>query len=265
MTQIEHENWRSWRPPTGDGKGLLAELREPRYPMQAVQTLDKSITYRKVHAWERASIILPYRETEQTGWRRFSFKEVVLLLLINDLRRMGMKTPPLRHTLRGLAENPPGISMLEMLLVSSMRGGCYVVLVDSMGGFKIPLSTAELVNKLQHKDPRGLVICCPLWHYVRQILSLHQIHVEVAAAFKLRELSPVQEQVLDLIADPACRRFEITKNDDGILTVNLPGAGGSNATPSDSILVLDASRSREGRDTGEESNPPTKPEEDPRE
>ena len=179
-----------WKPSVQDINLLRPQLHEPRYPIQVLKQLDSKLTYRKLNSWERSELISPHRMTEATGWRKFSFANAVLLLMISDLKHLGLAIPAIRRALTQLTSFPPGVSWFEIFLVSSIRGGCYVFLIDGNGSINIPMDTEGLLNALKPDKTRGPLVLCPLHHYVRKVLSLPQSDVAFMKSLEPRELRP---------------------------------------------------------------------------
>lgn len=74
--------------------GPIARL--SRFSIQEIRRINPQISYRKLNVWESKQLIDPARKTEDTGWRKFSINETVLLLVIDDLMRMGLSSDLVR-------------------------------------------------------------------------------------------------------------------------------------------------------------------------
>lgn len=255
MTQItDSDSLPDWNPPVHDVHLLRPQLQEPRYPFQVLHKLDRKLTYRKLNSWERSGLISPQRLTKDSGWRKFSFSEAVLLLMINDLKHLGLATPVLRHVLTYLTQFPPGVSWFESYLICSMRGGCYVFLIDSAGSINFPMNTEGLLNALKPDKNRGPLVLCHLYDYVRKVLSLTKTKVTFTDLFKRRGLSAEEEKLLSIIANKDYEKIEITKSDGKVKTVKAVKWKKGKLSVDDVVLSLQAGDFREVRATTNDGN-----------
>jgi len=208
--------------------------------VQELQKVDQSITYRKVHLWERSGLIAPRRDTEKTGWRRFSFAEAVLLLMISDLRKMGITSELIRSALTQAAYSPLGVSFLNMFLISSIRGGRYVLLIDSSGRVTVPFGADGLLNHVQPQDSTGPVVCIHLYDYVRGLLKLGGVAVNFVSQPEPRKLSEKEEKLLTIIADEQYERIEVTKSNGEIATVRAVSRKRGKFSASDAAFLIES-------------------------
>ncbi len=243
--QSKQEPWRNWMPSVHDGKALHRELLEPRYPIQALRELDSSITYRKVNTWDSLHLITPHRDTEETGWRKFSFFEVLQLLIISDLRQIGFPVDIIRYVLAQLAAFPPGMSFLDMFVISSVRGGCYTLVIDRTGRMVIPLTADSLLDKVQPDESRGPVVCCPLHNYVRRVLTLSLAEVAAQRTLQLKQPTAKEQKLLSIVADPRYERIEVVKSKDTIKTVKATSREQGKFAPDEAAKRMQAGDFRE--------------------
>ena len=236
---------RDWKPSAHDIKLLLPQLREPRYPMKILKQLDPKLTYRKLHSWEGSELISPQRKTKATGWRKLSFAEAVQLLMISDLKHLGLATPVIRHVLTQLTSSLPGVSWLEICLVSSIRGGWYIFVIDRAGSINTPMNDEGLVDAVKPVKSRGPLVVCPLYEYVRRVLRLTQAEVKFINSFEPRRLSAQEKRLLAIIADQNYEKIEITKSDGRVRTVKAVSWKKGKFSVDDVILSLRAGDFRE--------------------
>jgi hypothetical protein len=234
-----------WIPPKQDVKLLLPQLHEPRYPIQALQQLDPKLTYRKLNSWERSGLICPRRKTEATGWRKFSFAEAVQLLIVSDLKQLGLASPIIRHVLTKLTTPLPGVSWLEILLVSSVRGGRYIFLIDRAGSLSTPMNLEGLVRAVRPGESSGPLVVCHLYEYVRRVLHLTQTEVKFTDLFEPRTLSPEEHKLLSIIAKQDYEKIEIVKSDGKVKTIKAVSRRKGRFSEDDVIFSLQAGDFRE--------------------
>jgi len=234
-----------WNPSAHDINLLRPQLHEPRYPIQVLKQLDPRLTYRKLNSWERSGLISPHRMTEATGWRKFSFAEAVLLLIISDLKQLGLATPVIRHVLTQLASPLLGVLSLEIYLVSSIRGGCYTFLIDGVGSISIPMNLEGLLHAVRSDESRGPLVLCPLYNYVHRVLSLTQTKVTFTNSLEPRRLSTQEKKLLSIIANQEYEKIEITKSDGKAKTVKAVTWKKGKLSADDVLFSLQAGDYRE--------------------
>jgi DNA-binding transcriptional MerR regulator len=243
-----------WKPSVHDINLLLPQLHEPRYPIQVLKQLDPKLTYRKLHSWERSRLISPKRKTKATGWRKFSFAEAVLLLMISDLKHLGFATPVICRVLTQLTSPLPGVSWLEIFLVSSIRGGCYIFLINGAGSISTPMNLEGLLHAVRPDEGRGPLVLCPLYEYVRRVLSLTQTEVTFTNSLEPRRLSSQEKKLLSIIANQDYEKIEITKADGKVKTVRAVSRKKGKLSVDDVILSLQAGDFREVTATTNDGN-----------
>lgn len=225
---------------TEDANLLLTQLREPRYFVKSVRLIDPDITYRRINLWERNGLFAPHRETEKTGWRRFSFSEVIWLLTISDLRRVGMPTPIIRHSLSWLARTPMGVTWLETLLVTTIRGMKNVLIIGVNGQTTIPLNDYGILSKIRSDTSKGPMVCCPFYDYVRKVLTLSGAKLDFTESQKRRFLSQKEKRILEIIDNDQYEHIEIVKRNGESKTIKALTRRKGDFTVKDVILQLQA-------------------------
>ena|GEM_PF-1150881 len=243
--ETDSDSMPEWKPSTHDINLLLPQLREPRYPMKILKQLDPKLTYRKLHSWERSGLLSPQRKTKETGWRKFSFAEAVQLLMISDLKQLALPIPVIRQVVTQLTSPLPGVSWLEICLVSSIRGGWYIFLIDRTGSINTPMNPEGLVHAVRSDKNRGPLVVCPLHEYVARVLSLTQAEVKFISSFEPRRLSTQEKKLLSIIADQNYEKIEITKSDGKVRTVKAVSWKKGKFSVDDVILSLQAGDFRE--------------------
>ena len=238
--KIDSTSLPKWKPSAHDINLLLPQLHEPRYPIQVLKQLDPKLTYRKLHSWERSRLISPQRKTEAIGWRKFSFAEAVQLLMISDLKHLGLATPVICRVLTQLTSPLPGVSWLEIFLVSSIRGGCYIFLINGAGSISTPMNLEGLLHAVRPDEGRGPLVLCPLYEYVRRVLSLTQTEVTFTNSLEPRRLSSQEKKLLSIIANQDYEKIEITKSDGKAKTVKAVKWKKGKLSADDVMLSLNA-------------------------
>lgn len=66
---------------------------------------DTPLTYRQANALGEDKLLSTDRETKQS-WRKFSFKELVYILIVNELKKFGLKHGQLKHLWEAFFKEP---------------------------------------------------------------------------------------------------------------------------------------------------------------
>lgn len=243
-----------WAPAADDIKLLLPQLETPRYPAKLAMSLDPRITYRRLNAWERNGLFSPKRETDKRGWRKFTFVEMVHLLIVSDLKHIGVRKEIVRHVLGWLANFPPGVPFLTVLLVTAIRGAQHVVLIERDGTPTISFNDDGILAKIRPRKAKGPVVCCPIYDYVRRVLSLSGIELESVGPHESRTLSNDEKRILEIVANDEYQRIEIIKSDGKAKTVKATGQKKGKFTANDIVLQLQAGDFRSVKATTKDGN-----------
>ena len=98
-------------------------LRSPLFALKEVVAVAPHITYRKLNDWDERGLLRADRQTKNTGWRRFSVMEVIILQIIADLKRFGFDDKRIRRVRHAIehegiptSQDPLASEMFEVLL-----------------------------------------------------------------------------------------------------------------------------------------------------
>jgi len=113
-------------------------LHTPVFNFRDIESFTSRITYRCINSWDEAGLVFSYRQTEDTGWRRFSFTELVLLQTIADLKEFGFGSAKIKSIRLNIErDRPPGIERAPRLdrHILSVVSGNRVVLKISRSAY----------------------------------------------------------------------------------------------------------------------------------
>lgn len=72
---------------------LVAFINEPRYTVKAA-----TASYRTINHWSEQGLLEDRRESTESGWRKLSFKDVLWLRVLSELRAFGLPLTALKKT-----------------------------------------------------------------------------------------------------------------------------------------------------------------------
>lgn len=107
----------------------------PRFSIRPIKELDEDFTYRKINDWENKKLISPYRETKETGWRLFSFIDMIKLFIITDLKKFGFSNQNIEKILREVSfydVGQKGVDPFEALIkLYTLRIRCVLIILNN--------------------------------------------------------------------------------------------------------------------------------------
>lgn len=56
---------------------------------------EKLVSYRLINHWEKEGLLTPYRE-EDGGWRKYSLMDIIWILVVKELRHLGLGLPQIK-------------------------------------------------------------------------------------------------------------------------------------------------------------------------
>ena len=103
---------------------------------------DTPLTYRQVNSLDTDKLLATDRKIKQ-GWRKFSFKELIYILLVNELKKFGLKHEQLRHLWEAFFKEPVK-KKVNKIRINKFIGECAIgctfgqveikIAIDSEGG-----------------------------------------------------------------------------------------------------------------------------------
>ncbi len=198
---------------------LEAELNRPRFVFKSVKSIDPHITYRKINAWDRQNFIGSERESADSGWRRFSIIQVILLLIISDLKELGVDKERIakirQNLLNRSIERGPRFLQLEHFTCAVLQGWKTILVIsrDSSVSFWTEHEFTTLSGISESNEP---LVILPFHAYVQRMLKDKQIAYHLQTTAKgLLDLMPTEQErrILDVITKKEYR--EVTIKHDG--------------------------------------------------
>jgi hypothetical protein len=154
----------------------MADFNEPKYSASDVRDV-AGLSYRQMNDWEGRGALLGSREAE-AGWRKFSFLELFILLVCNELRRnFGVSVDSLRWLQKFMRQN--GANHFVAAAEIMNRGMVVLLLTD--------LKTTFIMNS--DLD-------------IGDFLHLGGVRNENAQAFVLLKLNPLVNSLLRHVDEP---------------------------------------------------------------
>ena len=81
---------------------LLERIRQKQYSIK-----NTNASYRTINVWETNGLLDDNRENQGTGWRKFSYTDVIFIKLVAKLRALGLSISKIHSVKKALYENIP--------------------------------------------------------------------------------------------------------------------------------------------------------------
>jgi hypothetical protein len=177
---------------------------------------DTPLTYRQINTLDEDNLLNIDRENKN-GWRKFSFKELVFILLVKELKAFGVE----HHQLRELSDYFTKHKYLSTLAIGCVLGHIEITItIDSEGKTDIldpiyyiilktdkphiELSLNDIVNKFAVKMGK----------------SSFPIKYSIERAYKEWEMLPKEKELINIIRDKQYSSVTVKKKDGEISIVH---------------------------------------------
>lgn len=225
----------------------LPKLHDPIFSLKAVQQFVPNLTYRRVNEWESKGLISPHRETEETGWRYYTWVEVIKLDIITDLRELGFEIEQIKKvfdTFEGHYFADKKFNALEYFIILCVSDEKILLVIDADGAYF--LSEKEVVlSHFSLDKSTSKVIVLPFFSYIEKMKdpnekTVYSPHSLASGLFKQQDVAPTEkeEQVLELIKNNDYSKITVKKREGGSYTVSAGSYRNGELTDKDVIEAV---------------------------
>lgn len=88
-------------------------LSQPLFSLQTIKEFTSDLTYRKINDWDSKGLISAHRDTKNTGWRKFSCEDILVLLIISDLKNFGLSNERIKDFLKIIKIQNPNKDLIH--------------------------------------------------------------------------------------------------------------------------------------------------------
>lgn len=148
----------------------LPKLHEPLFPLKVALSFIKDLTYRKINSWNEKGLISPHRYTEGTGWRFFSWIDVIKLLIISDLRGLGVETKKIKKILDDIEHQKIAdkkFCALEYFIIRSFSDEKILLVIDTDGAYFLTEKQIVLSHFTCDKSESKIIVL-PFFSYMKK-------------------------------------------------------------------------------------------------
>lgn len=191
--------------------GIFKFISEKRFTVS-----DTTLTYRQINSLDEDNLLNDTRK-EKKGWRKFSFKELLYLLIIAEVKKFGLKHEQLynlREAFFGGKDSPKGYAELA---IGCVFGHTQILLtIDSSGNIVFYDPQLYILHSSFGKQPQ---ITLELNIFVNSLLKKIE-HEEFIPKFTVlsefskgmnSDINPTEKEILNMIRDENFRTIRVEK------------------------------------------------------
>lgn len=221
-------------------KKLSPLLHKPFLTVKNLHPIIEDLTYRKINDWDSKNLISGNRENKQSGWRRFSFVDIVKFRIIMDLRTFGFPIDKIKvileHacnssvTLVKCISNEKGkkgekkrfkFLELEHAILACLNGRKVLLLVNEAEKEKTVFATE--LEAVQHYftlcQASYPVVILPFFGYVKRMMkSLTKTDISISAGSTIQallnnRLTTKERKILEILRNQNYEEISFSKSD----------------------------------------------------
>jgi DNA-binding transcriptional MerR regulator len=211
-------------------KCLPAILNKAYFPFSKLKEVLPEITYRQITVWDDQKLIDDYREETDERWRKFSVIGLILLQIIDALRRIGLPYDKIKEIVDGISKsiinngNPSKKERfyeLEFGVLNVLNGKRVILIIDTNNTKNIVLlPEEEAVNYyLKIWTSSCSIIALPFFNFVQNVVQISgespiDIKEPSTAVFKQKfnMFTPQERKVLGIMRSGNFTEISVEKS-----------------------------------------------------
>lgn len=158
-------------------------LHKPLLTKKRVEDIIKDISYRKLGLWCDDELVSDSRESTDSGWRRFSYIDILKILIITDLRKFNMPIEDIKTIVDRISNTtftqlvkPTTIKVLELeyYYLKAQSGNKIALLIDFKKEPIVVFGTESktMIDYQAIRQADSPLLILPFFSYVEKIASL---------------------------------------------------------------------------------------------
>lgn len=211
-------------------------LNTGRFNIKRAKIFIDNLTYKKVNDWDSKELLSYSRLNLVAGWRRFSIIDILRLLIISDLRKLGFNLRKITNLLKNINDytfdsnklkqtiSPNRLNTLDIFFFECLSGNkIYLIITEKE---KIIFSNETDLHKKQFylSETFTPVIIIPFFDYVNKIAEKIDIKMKYDKdneVYELFKILPLERKILDIINNKNYESITIRKRDGKIQTIKV--------------------------------------------
>lgn len=161
-------------------------LHTPVFSFSELEAVAPEITYRRINSWDEAGLVCCHRQTKDTGWRRFSLAELVLLQAIADLQDFGFGSVKIQRIRRNieLSRRPVDRApQLDRSILSAVTGRRVVLRISKLVHIAFMDEANALKRDIRFWLPKNTqplpYLILPIYDYVERAVEQQEVSEKV--------------------------------------------------------------------------------------
>ena len=218
-----------------DYKPILCKA---RFTIKRAKLFIDNLTYKKINDWDGKKILSGTRDNKEAGWRKFSIIDIVKLLIVSDLRKLGFNINKIIKILKNISQYSLEplkkkynlhinhslflMDTLEIFFLSCLNGNMDFLIINGEEEIFFFDETDLFQNHFYLDQAFTPIIILPFFDYVKRIAEKIDIKVKYDKDPKLYELFkilPLERKILDIINNKKYESITITKQNGEIKTI----------------------------------------------
>ncbi len=231
-------------------------LNKVRFNIKRAKIFIDNLTYKKINDWDNKEILSGTRLNAKAGWRKFSIIDILKLLIISDLRKLGFNLTKINNLLKNIYDYTLNetLNNNHMQAVSQIRlDTLEIFFLECLNGYKIYLIICEkekiiFSNEIDlHKKQFYLsetstpVVIIPFFDYVKKIAEKMDMKVKYdkdPKVYELFKILPDERKILDIINSENYESVTIKKQNGKIQTITAKEIQRGNFSVKDIIEAI---------------------------
>lgn len=206
---------------------------------------DSTLTYRQANSMDEDNM-LPTDENRDTGWRKFSLKELIYIELVLALKKLGLKHSQLRGVWESFFKEykdikdgeVPYCKLISDEIIAYVMGHIDIVLTVTEGGAISYMHPVFFTMMYPKDEPFVFVSMSNIVNKVMRRIKHDEFIPSCTICSINHFLTKKEEHALDLLRDSKYKSVKLTKKDGEIETIYAETA--TSETRNDISFVIDA-------------------------
>jgi len=236
---------------------LYPLLHKPFLTLKRVENIIDDITYRKINLWCDDELVSDSREDRDAGWRKFSYIDIIKLLLITDLRKFNMPIDDIKviinkvsHTTFTQLVKPTTIKVLELeyYYLKAQSGNRIALLIDFKKEPLIVFGTEAktMVDYQAIRKADSPLLILPFFSYVQKIAGLSNQTISVNEKTSMSDVvlkrfhapSSQEQKIVDVIRNKTYEEITIKQNNNDEIIIKMKHRESGKFTDKDVIDLI---------------------------
>jgi len=219
----------------------LEVIKKPRFFFKHLNELCYGLTYRQINYWDTIGLLDFKRQSSKKGWRKFSFIDIINILVLQYLIYFGVSSERIKDTIEYMNSNQGykfgDITPLELFIFYSLAGKHYNLVLHEVGWSLILPSNNYYEIITPYDITRSGQLLAPFSMHIDEVIKKLGYEIKFEKVRKLREMIPFH-RVMYIIDSGEYKEVKIKLKDGKIKRLGLVKSQQGNFSDSDAIRLI---------------------------